>query len=63
MIQNLSLRSQQSVAFAERVADKQSQDIAIASFRFAPFAMTIGHFFTYSTLTWGIGHGAWGIEH
>jgi hypothetical protein len=42
MIQNLSLRAKRSVA-------KQSKTLAIASFRFAPFAMTIGHFFTWST--------------
>jgi hypothetical protein len=44
MIQNLSLRGGTT---------KQSQklgDYAIASFRFASFAMTIGHFITWSTL-------------
>jgi hypothetical protein len=45
MIQNLSLREGTT---------KQSQglvDSAIASFPFASFAMTIGHFITWSTLT------------
>jgi hypothetical protein len=45
MIQNLSLRGGTT---------KQSQklgDYAIASFRFASFAMTIGHFITWSTPT------------
>jgi hypothetical protein len=51
MIQNLSLRG--GTTFAERLEEKQSQklgDYAIASFRFASFAMTIGHFITWSTL-------------
>jgi hypothetical protein len=45
------------IAFAERLVgaasrreEKQSQYLAVASFRFAAFAMTIGHFFTWSTL-------------
>jgi mRNA interferase RelE/StbE len=45
MLQNLSLRGGTT---------KQSQelgDYVIASFRFASFAMTIGHFITWSTLS------------
>jgi hypothetical protein len=43
------------IAFAERLVgaasrreEKQSQYLAVASFRFAAFAMTIGHFFIWS---------------